>query len=201
MRVAFFDFDGTLTRRDSLMPFLSYVVGKKRFILGMVRLSPTLLRDVSRFACNDRAKEKLVRYFLAGFPLEQLRALGEAFASDHLPKLLRAAMMERLQWHQNQEHACVLVSASLDIYLRPWAEQARFSDVLCSRLRVDPGGVVDGTLDGANCFGAEKACRIREWMAGQQLDYVYAYGDSCGDREMLALANEGYLIRDYLNLA
>ena len=194
MRVAFFDFDGTLTGRDSLMPFLSYVVGKKRFILGMVRLSPILLRDVTRFDCNDRAKERLVRHFLAGFLLGQLRSLGEAFASDRLPKLLRATMMERLQWHQSQGDACVLVSASLDIYLRPWAERARFSDVLCSRLAVNPDGIVDGTFEGANCFGAEKARRMREWMAGRRVDYVYAYGDSCGDREMLAMANEGYLI-------
>ncbi len=98
--------------------------------------------------------------------------------------------MTRLHWHQRQGHRCVLVSASMDIYLKPWAAAAGFDDVVCSTLEFHDGRVT-GRLAGGNCYGDEKARRLAQ-LLGEQDYTLYAYGDSRGDKELLAMADYGY---------
>lgn len=193
--VAFFDFDGTLTRRDSLLPFLRYIVGSPQFFLRMLALSPVLGGYAAKVVKNDIAKEIVLGRFLAGLEIEELHRLGGKFARDKLPELVRSTGIERLRWHQSQKHMCVLVSASLDLYLKPWARDMGFDDFITSTLEVDGAGRVLGSLSGGNCFGAEKVKRIQTWLSGKQVSMSYAYGDSAGDLPMLKLANQGYLLQ------
>lgn len=192
--VAFFDFDGTLTRRDSLLPFLRMVAGTPLFVLRMVLLLPVLAAYATKFLRNDVAKEIVIARFLHGMDMEELRQLGRQFANDRLPGLLRPAGTERLRWHQQQGHACVLVSASLDTYLAPWAHAMGFDDWITSSLETDDSGKFNGHLSGGNCFGEEKVRRIKSWLTGKKINLCYAYGDSPGDLPMLRMANEGYLL-------
>ena len=190
--VAAFDFDGTLTRRDTLLPFLRYFVGTTGFVAMMTRMTPVLLAYALGMLRNDQAKESLLRCFLGGQPLAQVEAAGTRFASSSLPALLRITALERFKWHKRQGHTCVLVSASLAHYLEPWARQAGFDHVIASRLETDALGCVTGRLVEGNCYGAEKARRLRVLLAPRQSCTLYAYGDSRGDREMLALADYPY---------
>lgn len=192
--VAFFDFDGTLTRRDSLLPFLRMVAGTPLFVLRMVLLTPVLAAYAANFLRNDVAKEIVIARFLQGMDMEELRQSGRRFANDRLPLLLRPAGTERLRWHQQQGHACVLVSASVDIYLAPWAHAMGFDDWITSSLATDDVGRFNGRLRGSNCFGEEKVRRIKRWLSGKEVSRCYAYGDSPGDLPMLRMANEGYLL-------
>lgn len=193
--VVFFDFDGTLTRRDSLLPFLHMVSGTPLFVARMSVLSPVLVAYAAKLLKNDVAKEIVLKHFLQGKQLEELRAAGQRFATDSLPGLERFAGMKRLSWHKEQGHSCVLVSASIDIYLAPWARNAGFDDWIASRLEVDDAGCVTGRLVGGNCFGEEKVRRIRAWLNGKDCMAKYAYGDSHGDLPMLNMVSQGYLWR------
>lgn len=188
MWLALFDFDGTLTRRDTLMPFLRYVVGTPVFIAGSARLLPQLLAYGVGAVRNDVAKEAVLRHFLAGRHIDDLREQGERFARCQLPQRVRGATLEQVRAHRERGHVCVLVSASLDVYVEPWGRAQGFEAILSSSLAVEDG-VVTGKLREGNCYGAEKVRRIRRWLNGRQPKHIWAYGDSRGDREMLELAD------------
>ena len=194
MKLALFDFDGTLTRHDTLLPFVRHVVGTRHWITGLIALSPLLLAYRLGLWPNHRAKEALLTHFFAGWSADELQQQGENFATQKLPAMLRPDMMAQLREHQAHGDTCLLVSASLDIYLRTWAQAHGFTEVLCSRLEVAKtaefsNGAITGRLDGANCYGAEKYRRVNEWMAGRKVTHITAYGDSAGDCEMLAMAD------------
>ena len=187
--IAAFDFDGTLTRRDTLLPFLLRLAGP----LGMARrgalLAPTLLAYAVRGLSNDVAKERVLQAFVGGMADAELRREGVRYARHVLPRALRFDGMTRLAWHRQQGHRCVLISASIEHYVRPWGEANGFDEVICTSLAVDEHGFLSGRYEGANCYGAEKARRLAQWL-GRREDYlIYAYGDSRGDRELLALAD------------
>lgn len=191
--VAFFDFDGTLTRRDTLLPFLHLISGTPKFVAKMAYLSPVLAAYAMKLMRNDVAKEIVLKHFLRGIRLEALYSLGREFVEDVLPKLERPEGIELLRWHKAQGHACVLVSASLDVYLAQWARNAGFDDWITSSLTIDGNGLVTGHLEGGNCFGEEKVRRIKTWLSDKDCIARYAYGDSYGDVPMLNLVDHGYL--------
>lgn len=194
--VAFFDFDGTLTHGDSLLPFLRMVRGTPRFALDMLAVSPHLAAYVFRLMRNDVAKEVLLRQALRGMPISLLRDFGQYFARNVIPGMLRKDMVHRLEDHKAKGHCCVLVSASLDVYLSPWVGMAGFDWCIASSLDVDHGDRVTGKLNGGNCHGDEKLRRIRlllEKIGIPQL--TYGYGDSRGDLPMLKMVDHGFLVK------
>lgn len=190
--VAAFDFDGTLTYRDTLLPFLLRLAGWGGVLRGTVPLLPTLLGYGLRLTPNDVAKERVLQRFLAGMDGEELHRAGARYAEEQLPALVRPAALTRLHWHQAQGHRCVVISASIEHYVAPWARAAGFDDVLATRLALDHHGRVTGRYDGANCYGAEKERRLCGLLGACENFEIYAYGDSRGDRQLLALADHAY---------
>lgn len=194
--IAFFDFDGTLTCGDSLIPFLHMVRGTPLLMYDLLAVSPWLVAYMLRLLRNDRAKEELFKQTLAGTGIDELRRKGQCFAENYLPGMLRAVMIERLRHHQRLGHSCVLVSASLDLYLQPWSQMNGFTHCLATSLLTDEQKIITGRLSGSNCYGEEKVKRIQEFLErlGKPAR-TYAYGDSSGDHYMLAMVDEGYLVR------
>jgi phosphatidylglycerophosphatase C len=138
------------------------------------------------------AKEALLVRLLAGRPAESLAEVAEAFADDAMASgLLRPEMLERVAEHRRAGHELVIVSASPELYVAPLGRRLGFDAVLATRLETDAEGRLTGRLLGPNCRGAEKAVRLREWLGEDCTAEVWAYGDSRGDREMLALARTG----------
>ena len=187
--VAAFDFDGTLTHRDTLFPFLLHVAGPVKFSYNFLLLLPTLTAYALGFMRNDIAKIKVLRRFLANMEMDTLQQHALQFAEKKLPSLLRSVAMQRLDWHRQQGHRCVVVSASLEIYLGPWANKAGFHDIVGSRLEVIEGGRTSGNLLGENCFGPEKISRLQALLGPLDKYTLYAYGDSRGDKELLSAAD------------
>lgn len=192
--IAFFDFDGTLTRNDSLLPFLRSVVGHKKFYRGLIKLTPVLLAYQTGIIRNDVAKQRVLTYFLRGLSRPELETLGEKFAHQCLPGLLSGVGMNKLSWHQSQGHRCLLVSASLDIWLTPWSRIQELEPPLCSALEYQDD-LSTGKLQGYNCYGTEKVRRISQWLetAGKH-HTIYAYGDNESDMPMLRQADFGFIL-------
>lgn len=201
-KLALFDFDGTLTWHDSLVPFLRAVRGYWGLGWGMTKSLPWLAGYALKCTPNDTAKQRLLRYTLGGLPLDALRAAGRAFAQDNIPTMLRADMMARLHAHQARGEDCILLSASLDLYLVPWARAEGFHDVLCSSLEEDQKHWVTGRLKGNNCYGTEKVRRIKEYISnsGRHYQSITAYGDSSGDLPLLKFADHGYMVKRTIDL-
>jgi phosphatidylglycerophosphatase C len=190
--VAAFDFDGTLTRRETLLPFLRFMFGDAGVIRYALTLAPTLAGYGLALLDNAVAKERVFVKCFAGMPMEELRHQGERFAAYVLPGLLSDKSMQRFVWHKQQGHRCVVISASLDVYVRPWALGAGFDLAIATRLETGQNGRTTGRIMGQNCFGMEKVNRLRA-LLGEKDDYIlYAYGDSRGDKELLSYADHAY---------
>jgi HAD superfamily hydrolase (TIGR01490 family) len=124
--------------------------------------------------------------------MHELQQEAERFAALTLPGLLRQEALQRFDWHKKHGHRCVVISASLDIYVRPWALQARFDDVIATHLETREDGRVTGKLLGGNCFGIEKVRRLDALLGARSGYTLYAYGDSRGDKELLSAADYAY---------
>jgi phosphatidylglycerophosphatase C len=185
--VAAFDFDGTITRRDTLVPFLAKVGGWHRLGLGLARVVPALVgrnrRDVTKLAS--------VRAALAGRGVEEVEALARDYAAG-LPTGYRPDMAARIAEHRAAGHRLVLVTASLELYAKPAAEALGFDDVIAVRL-VARNGHYTGGLAGPNVRGAEKARRLLA-LLGETKPTIWAYGNSSGDRELLAMADHAHMV-------
>ncbi len=187
--VAAFDFDNTLTVRDSLVPFLFQQTGFFKTSYQLARLVPSFLQFQLGCLSRQETKEKILTQFFKGIPFHDLQASACQYAVNQLDHYLNPVAIERLKWHQQHGHRCILVSASIDLYLHPWAERYGFEKTLASTLALDKQGCVTGLLQGNNCWGAEKVKRIEDYLGPKEAYQLYAYGDSRGDHEMLRLAD------------
>jgi phosphatidylglycerophosphatase C len=192
-QIAAFDFDGTLTHRDTLVPFLVRACGARRVAAAASRVAPTAARArLGRLQAavhhRDEVKAALVRHLLAGREAVWLADEAERFAAT-LPRRIRPEMARQVAWHREAGHELVIVSAGLDVYLGPYGSAAGFDHVIAVELEVDEAGVLTGELAAPNVRGPEKATRLRAWLAGDDPDFVWAYGNSSGDRELLELAD------------
>lgn len=193
-RVAAFDFDGTLSRKDSLGPFLELVCGRGRLYRTMAMRAPVLAGIAVGIGDRDAEKERLVGRLLAGRSVTSVRDTGSQYARALIEgDALRAEMLERVAWHRAEGHEIVIVSASLDVYLEPLAGLLGVDHVLCTRLGVGPDDRLDGRLEGGNVRGPEKVQRVRAWLDGDPAE-LWAYGDSAGDRELLAEADHPHKV-------
>jgi len=193
--VAAFDVDGTLTVRDCVRPFLVRVGGWSGVAASLAR-KPAASVGAAVRRDRDRVKELVVGGVLRGRKVTQVEALGEQFAEQVAADWLRADTVARLRWHQRMGHRIVLVSASLSPYLRPLGRTLGVDDVLCAEPLREGDHFADG-LQGANCRAAEKVRRLDDWLerSGLRDATVWAYGDSEGDRELLARADHPLLVR------
>lgn len=188
-----FDFDGTLTTRDSFTAFLKWRAGRARYAKGMRRLAPSA--GAYLFHRNrGRIKAAAVREFLKGVPREQLEAEARAFAEAFAPRLLRPDALRTWRRWRERRATLVIVTASPDLIVQPFARGLGADHLIGTRLIFDEQDRVAGAFDGRNCRGPEKVTRLQAQF-GPDLRLRAAYGDTSGDREMLKLAEEtGYRV-------
>jgi phosphatidylglycerophosphatase C len=187
--VAAFDFDKTISTRDNVMPFLRAAVGRPRLTRALITISPRLVAAALNDRQRDAAKVALVRRTLTGYDAARLADVAAGFAEDIVARHLRPDVIERVEWHRHQGHELVIVSASFTSYLDPIANQLGFAAVLATELAVGDDGRLTGELVGPNVRGREKVRRFDTWL-GDRPAFVWAYGDSSGDRELFARADQ-----------
>jgi len=185
--IAFFDFDGTITTDDSLLKFIRFVVGDSKFLIGLVILSPILVAYKLKLIPNYKAKQKMLSWFFKGMRKDAFYQVANEYSLNHIDKIVRLSAMQKIQWHKENGHKVVVVSASVECWLKSWCDK---NDLELIATKLEISDVVTGKLLSKNCYGVEKVNRIREKYELNQYEYIYAYGDSSGDKEMLELANE-----------
>lgn len=188
--LALFDFDGTITTRDTFSKFLIYLMSPVRLIMEALILGPIYLAYSIKLLSNNFAKGFALKRVLQGYTDQQLRQMGIKFYHERCSKLLRAHAIQRIKWHKDQGHQVVLVSASVDYWLKPFADEYEL-DLICTQVKVNDG-ICLGELDGMNCFGPEKVRRVSEVYDLNTFDQIYAYGDTRGDKEMLEMADVAF---------
>lgn len=188
MKLALFDFDGTITKSDTLPDFIQFACGKARYYWGLLLLSPILLGYVLKLVPNNIAKEKMLGHFFRGWSEKKFLNIATDYATTQVDQQVRKKAAERIDWHLSEGHRVVIVSASLEDWIKPWCERNRI-ELLATQFEKQ-SGTLTGHFSSKNCYGPEKVNRIKQSLDLESFDYIYAYGDSRGDKEMLALANE-----------
>lgn len=189
-QIAFFDFDGTITNKDTLIEFIKFSKGDLLFYIGFILSSPYLIAYKLRIISNQRAKEKVLRFFFSNTSITRFQQQCEEFAIKAVPRLLRPKAYEEIQQLQKQGTDIVVVSASPENWIRPWCELMQLQ-LIATRLEVKDNRLT-GNIFQCNCHGEEKVSRIRELFILEDYENVLAYGDTAGDRPMLKLANTSF---------
>ena len=188
--IALFDFDGTITTDDSLIKFIRFAIGDTKTILGMILLSPMLILYKLKLITNYKAKEIMLSYFFKGINEKEFKKVAKEYSLNHIDKIVRPKAMKKIKWHKSQGHKVVIVSASIECWLKPWCDKNSL-ELIATQLEIKDN-LMTGKLLTKNCYGIEKVNRVKKIYNLDDYDYIYAYGDSRGDRELLALANEGF---------
>lgn len=185
MTYAFFDFDGTLTTKDTLRGFAKYY-WKKRYKWKFLTFLPVYAAYRLGVIGHNKTKAKFIKHFYYQASVDDLYAKGREYSQHEIHQIIQPAMLARLKWHIDQSHTVVIVTASLPYWLKYWCEQQGVALLSTEAEEVD--GKISGQLNGNNCFGHEKVLRIKRRYDIQPNDSIYAYGDTKSDFPMLDLA-------------
>lgn len=189
-----FDFDGTLTTSDTLLEFIKYAKGRGRFLMVFLMYSPLLVLMKLHLYPNWKAKQQIFAHLFAGMRIEKFDALCHGFAEEN-QHLLRPKGITLMHEALVAGAQVFIVSASIDNWVRPFFDIRNLKgvQVLGTQIEVEDGKLT-GRFKSNNCYGKEKVHRIAEALKSfERSEYeIEAFGDSRGDKEMLAFADKGH---------
>ena len=185
-RIAFFDFDGTITTKDSFLSFLLFRYGKWRTFLGFLIISPFYAAYLLKLISVQTAKEKVFKRFFRNEGVVEFEAACNHFVEEVVPIIERPKAVLEIRKLQENGVEVVVISASAEQWLKPWCKKVG-ATLISTKLEIK-NGKLTGRIDGKNCRGKEKVNRIQATYDLNSYDEVYAYGDTKGDKPMLGLA-------------
>lgn len=188
--IAFFDFDGTITTKDTLLEFIKFSKGILSFYFGFIIKLPYLIAYKLKIISNQSAKEKILEYFFKDMPIEVFKQYCDAFSKNILPGLIRPQALEEINRLKKKKIIIVVVSASPENWIQMWVKMVQL-ELIASKLEVKDNKLT-GKIWGKNCHGNEKVDRIIKSYNLSEYIIVAAYGDSPGDKPMLQLAKTAF---------
>lgn len=185
-QIAFFDFDGTITTKDTLWEIIRFQKGTPALVASWLILSPILVMFKLKMISNQRTKELMLKYHFSGMSLTDFQKGCDDFCTSALPAMIRPGAKAEIAQHLANGVRVIVVTASAENWVAPWCASMGI-ECIGSKLVVN-NGKVSGMIDGLNCNGDEKVCRIEAAVTLADYEKIYAYGDSGGDKQMLAMA-------------
>ena len=187
-----FDFDGTLTTKDTLLEFIRFVKGSGQMFRGFLLFSPLLLLMKLHLYPNWKAKQQVFSYFFKGMNIDDFNALCTHFAEQN-KHLLRPAGIDKVRQAIEDEQATVLIiSASVDNWVRTFFDEIdKKIQVLGTQIEIK-GGRLTGRFTTKNCYGQEKVNRLTALYPHREAYELIAFGDSRGDKELLDFADKSF---------
>lgn len=184
-----FDFDGTLTTKDTMFLYLKFY-NRKKYYIQFIKHLPLFILLKLKLMNAQKVKESFISGVLKGETKTKLHKTSQAFFEQYYPKIIRNNALDFIKSIDRSQTYSYIVTASLDIWVSPFAEA--FGMNLLATKALFEGEQFTGKFKTKNCNGEEKVRRIE--MATQDLVYnkSIAFGDTNGDRPMLDWANEGH---------
>ncbi len=186
-KLYFFDFDGTLTYKDTMFLYLKFYNSAK-FNFQFLKHIPLFILLKLKLASAEKVKKSFISSILKGQSKTKIEEKSQQFFQKYYPEIIRENAIEFIQNIDREHTESYLVTASLDIWVKPFAEKFKMN-LLATRAEFK-NGIFTGNFVGNNCNGGEKVHRIKEAIQGKKFDKTIAFGDTSGDKEMLEWANE-----------
>jgi phosphatidylglycerophosphatase C len=184
-----FDFDGTLTYKDTMFLYLKFYDSTK-FRIQFLRHIPLFILLKLKLADTEKVKKSFIGSILKGQTEEKIQSKSKQFFEHHYPKIVRENALDFIKNIDRNNTQSLLVTASLDIWVKPFANELKMG--LVSTRAEFKNGVFTGNFIGKNCNGKEKLERIKKEISNSKYDKIIAFGDTSGDMQMLKWANEGH---------
>ena len=188
--IAFFDFDGTITKKDTMLELARYCAGNLAYTLGMAAIFPWLVSMKLGLITRTHGKEKFLSHFFGKMSHQQFNDNCLQFIENKMPGLIRKEAMNSIQTHLSNQTTVVVVSASAENWVAPWCTKNNLQ-FICTRLEVKDN-LITGKLLSDNCNGNEKVSRIKQLFNLADYKSIYCYGDTSGDKLMLDLATHPF---------
>ena len=189
--IVVFDFDGTITRKDTLFEFIKFSKGNRQFYFGFMLFLPLTIAMKLKIFPNWKIKQSLFSYFYKDVSIEDFNNWCKKFSFE-IDKIVRPKAIETLKFHENNDDKIVIISASIENWIKFWAEKAGVDTVLATKIETDEKSVITGSFSTKNCYGQEKVNRLLSEFPNRDKYQLIAYGDSRGDKELIDFADKGY---------
>jgi phosphatidylglycerophosphatase C len=190
LQLILFDFDGTLTRKDSLLEFFKFTHGKLHFVWNLLISLPIILIWKLGLINAENGKNLIFNIFYKNWSAEKLNEAGKAFAKERIPEILFDGAIDLVKSYQKNNNKIALVSASVDVYLKPFCQQYHIK-CICTELAFEDG-IYKGKFATKNCNTTEKVKRVVAVYQKSDFEKVVAYGNSSGDKAMMNWADESH---------
>ena len=187
--IAAFDFDGTITYKDTLWEFLKHTHNSLQIAGNFILVFPYVLLYKVGLLNNGKAKQKLFSVFYKNWTIERFNSFCNSFQSI-VDKCIRPDVYQKFKRHITDGHKVLIVSASIENWITPWAEKEGIDTVIATQIEVNPHGSLTGRFLTPNCYGKEKVRRLLQLFPDRGSYKLIAYGNSKGDREMLKMIDE-----------
>lgn len=184
-----FDFDGTLTYKDTMFMYLKFYDSAK-FRVQFLKHIPLFVLLKLNLADTEKVKKSFISSILKGQKEIKIKEKSKLFFEANYPKIVRENALDFIKNINKTNTDSLMVTASLDIWVKPFADA--FNMELVSTKAEFKDGVFTGNFIGKNCNGKEKLERIKKEISNEKYDKIIAFGDTSGDRPMLNWANEGH---------
>jgi HAD superfamily hydrolase (TIGR01490 family) len=181
-----FDFDGTITNRDSFLWFILYTQPKWRILYGSIKLSYKFLLYIIGKISNENLKEEVLAFFLKGKTRKEIAQMGIYAAELFDNKIIRKSAKEYIKNCMLLDARMIIVSASVEDWIMPLAKKYNM-ECIATRLNYQ-NNIFTGKLSGKNCYGEEKVARIRKFIHDIDSYEIYSFGDTIADKQMLNIA-------------
>lgn len=195
---ALFDFDGTLSRGDSIVPFLWYCFRHKAAKIKDLWTAAVAYMDYGLKILDDTQAKATAMSFLKGKTVAEVEVLSEKFYQENLMKRIFPQGVWEIQKCREEGLEVLVITASPEPYLKVLKERLGVQGVIGTQCQADENGVYTGELDSVNCRGANKTQRIEAYLEkmGHELDAENskAYGNSTGDLPMLRMTGQPVVV-------
>ena len=183
-----FDFDGTLTYKDTMFLYLKFYNASK-FRIQFIKHIPLFTLLKLNLLDAEKVKKSFISSILKGQNKSKIEKKTQEFFDQYYPEIFRENALDFIKNIDYSQTDCYIVSASLDIWVKPFAEKFKMN--LIATKAEFKNEVFTGNFVGKNCNGPEKVNRIKEEISDKKYDKTIAFGDTSGDQQMLDWANEG----------
>ena len=137
---------------------------------------------------NDKIKQIVFRFFYRGISIDRFNVICSGF-SNNIDRILIKNAIRAIEAHQKEGNTVIIISASIENWIMPWAAKQGINQVLATKIEIDPKGFLTGNFKSANCYGQEKKNRLIEAYPNRSEYSLYVYGDSPGDNELMEFAD------------
>ncbi len=191
--LAVFDFDNTIVSKDTLFDFLRYSTRFSNYLFKIAVETPSLVSFKLGKISGHHAKERLLSRFYKGSTSQHLSDIMTEYSRNRIPQILNHSVYDRIQWHKQHNHHLLIASASIDEWIRPWAENEGFHHIIATKLAFCDGQF-SGKLHGKNCSGEEKVKRLERLLPDLLKHHLYVYSDNWSDLPLFQIAHEPFYV-------